>query len=88
VLSAVDYLKTRNEINKKKIGLIGHSEGGLIAPMVASKSKDVFIVLLAGTGIQGDKLLFITTILIGKASGVSEEDLQKMKRQTEKYLTL
>lgn len=55
VESAIDYLKTRKEIDKSKIGLVGHSEGGLIAPIVASESKDVsFIVLLAGTGIRGD----------------------------------
>jgi fermentation-respiration switch protein FrsA (DUF1100 family) len=78
VESAIAYLKTRKEINKKKIGLIGHSEGGLIAPMVASKSKDIaFIVMLAGTGIQGDQILLLQQKLIGKASGVSEEVLQK-----------
>jgi len=78
VEAGIDYLKTRKEINKKKIGLIGHSEGGLIAPMVASKSKDVsFIVLLAGTGIKGDKLLLLQQKLIGKASGISDDDLQK-----------
>ena len=78
VESAILYLKTRKEINNKKMGLIGHSEGGLIAPMVASKSKDVaFIVLLAGTGIQGDQILLLQQKLIGKATGVSEEDLQK-----------
>ncbi|MDO9255571.1 MAG: alpha/beta fold hydrolase [Bacteroidales bacterium] len=78
VEAAVSYLKTRKEIDKKKIGIIGHSEGGLIAPMVASKSKDVsFIVLLAGTGIPGNQLLLLQQELIGKASGVSESDLQK-----------
>ena len=78
VESAITYLKTRKEINKKKIGLMGHSEGGLIAPMVASKSKDVaFIVMLAGTGIQGDQILLLQQRLIGKASEVSDEDLQK-----------
>lgn len=78
VESAISYLKTRKEINKEKIGLIGHSEGGLIAPMVASKSKDVaFIVLLAGTGIQGDQILLSQQKLAGIASGISEEDLQK-----------
>jgi len=78
VEAGIDYLKTRKEINKNKIGLIGHSEGGIIAPMVASKSKDVaFIILLAGTGIQGDQLLLLQQKLIGKVSGVSDEDLQK-----------
>jgi len=78
VESAIKYLKTRKEINKKKIGLIGHSEGGIIAPMVAAKSKDIsFIVLLAGTGIPGDQLLLLQKELIEKASGVSDEKLQK-----------
>jgi pimeloyl-ACP methyl ester carboxylesterase len=78
VEAAVSYLKTRKEIDKKKIGLIGHSEGGIIAPMVASKSKDVnFIVLLAGTGIPGNQLLLLQAEMIGRASGVSESDLQK-----------
>lgn len=85
VESAIAYLKTRNEINKKKIGLIGHSEGGLIAPIVAFKSKDVaFITLLAGTGIQGDQILLLQQKLIGKASGVSEEDLQKSEIENTK----
>src|SRR5690606_23287968 len=56
--SAMAYLKSRSEINGNAIGLIGHSEGGLIAPMVAADSKDVaFVVLMAGSGIRGDKLL-------------------------------
>ncbi|MDY0201631.1 MAG: alpha/beta hydrolase [Bacteroidales bacterium] len=80
VESAIAYLKTRKEVNKKKIGLIGHSEGGIIAPMVASKSKDVsFIVLLAGTGIRGDKLLLLQQELIARASNVSESDIKKAK---------
>jgi len=80
VKAAVDYLLTREEINKKKVGLIGHSEGGIIAPMVANSSKNVaFIVLLAGTGIPGDQLLMLQQELIGKASGINESELQKTK---------
>jgi uncharacterized protein len=76
--AAIEYLKRRKEINKKKIGLMGHSEGGIIAPMVAAESKDVsFIILLAGTGIKGDKLLLMQETLIAKAAGVSAADLQK-----------
>jgi fermentation-respiration switch protein FrsA (DUF1100 family) len=75
--AALSYLKTRKEINKKKIGLIGHSEGGIIAPMVASNSSDVrFIVLLAGTGIPGNELLLLQQELIGKASGMADSLLQ------------
>jgi pimeloyl-ACP methyl ester carboxylesterase len=78
VESAIAFLKTRKEINKSKIGLIGHSEGGIIAPMVAAKLKEVnFIVLLAGTGIRGDKLLLLQQEAIAKASGTSDEAIQR-----------
>ncbi|MDR7132725.1 pimeloyl-ACP methyl ester carboxylesterase [Algoriphagus sp. 4150] len=76
VASAVQYLQSRPEIDKSKIGLIGHSEGGIIAPMVAGNSQDIdFIVLLAGTGIRGDKLLLAQQALIGEASGMSPNQL-------------
>jgi len=76
VASAVQYLQSRPEIDKSKIGLIGHSEGGIIAPMVAGDSDDIdFIVLLAGTGIRGDKLLLAQQALIGEASGMSPNQL-------------
>ena len=78
VEAAVNYLMTRNNVDKKHIGLVGHSEGGAIAPMVAAKSKDVnFIVLLAGTGISGDKLLLLQKELIERAMGASDADIQK-----------
>jgi len=40
VLAGVVYLKTHKEIHPKKIGLIGHREGGVIAPMCAAQSRD------------------------------------------------
>ncbi len=80
VEAAVQYLKTRKEIDKKKIGLIGHSEGGIIAPMVAAGSKDIsFIVLLAGTGVPGNEILLLQQELIGRANGASEAELLKSK---------
>ncbi|PIF71717.1 S9 family peptidase [Flavobacterium sp. 2] len=78
VQAGVDYLKTRKEIDKKRIGLIGHSEGGLIAPIIAGNSKDIdFIVLLAGPGLRGDVLLLLQTELIERQSGVSNEEIKK-----------
>ncbi|MDD4727881.1 MAG: alpha/beta fold hydrolase [Dysgonamonadaceae bacterium] len=57
VEAAIEYLKTRKEIDASQIGLIGHSEGGVIAPMVASDNKDIsFVVLMAGLGITGSEL--------------------------------
>jgi len=75
--AAVNYLKTRKDIDSKKIGLIGHSEGGIIAPIVASKNKSVsYIVLMAGTAIPGSELLLRQQDLIGRASGMKDDDLK------------
>jgi pimeloyl-ACP methyl ester carboxylesterase len=75
--AGVNYLSTRKEIDADKIGLIGHSEGGAIAPMIAVRSPHVaFIVLMAGTGIPGDELLLQQQALIGRASGMSDEMIQ------------
>jgi pimeloyl-ACP methyl ester carboxylesterase len=57
VLTSFNYLLQRKEVNKNKIGLIGHSEGGIIAPLVYTKEPRVaFIISLAGTGIPGEKI--------------------------------
>lgn len=58
VEAAISYLKTRKEIDYKNIGLIGHSEGGIIAPIVAAVNSDVkYIVLMAGLGVTGTELV-------------------------------
>ena len=73
VLAGVDYLKTRKEIDTNKIGLIGHSEGGMIAAMAAANRKDVaFIVLLAGLGQRGDDVIYAQTELIERAAGTDQ----------------
>jgi pimeloyl-ACP methyl ester carboxylesterase len=78
VEAAINYLKKHKKINPNKIGLIGHSEGGMIAPIVASKNKDVnFIVLMAGPGIKCDKLLLLQEELIAKVNGQNDEEIQK-----------
>ncbi len=71
VRAAVTYLKTRKGIPTNKIGLIGHSEGGAIAPIVASEPNSVgFIVLLAGPGLPGDELLLLQKATLEKASDI------------------
>ena len=76
VLAGVNFLKQRKEIDPKMIGLIGHSEGGMIAPMVAARSNDVaFIVLLAGPGQRGEDIIYTQTELIHKAQGTPPETL-------------
>lgn len=78
VEAAVTYLETRPEINKTKIGLIGHSEGGIIAPMVAATLKNIYcIILLAAPGIPGNELLLLQQERIGTASGISDTILKE-----------
>jgi uncharacterized protein len=81
VRSGIAYLKTRKCVDSKRIGLIGHSEGGLIAPMVAAESPDVaFIVMMAGPGISGDTLMKIQGKLIGLAEGGNPELVEANSR--------
>lgn len=79
ITSALEFLQTQPEIDRARIGLIGHSEGGLIAPMVASERKDVaFIVLLAGPGVPGDEILRAQQLAIFKAASAPENLLQAL----------
>jgi uncharacterized protein len=76
--AAVAYLKTRPEVDHRKIGLIGHSEGGMIAPMAAVSNPDVaFVVMMAGPGVPGDQLLPEQMKLISEAAGESHENAEK-----------
>lgn len=77
VEAAITYLKTRKDINRKEIGLIGHSEGGLIAPIViANNKKDVaFFVSLAGPSIRGDKVLLPQMRKSASFTGASKNEI-------------
>ena len=76
VLAGIDYLKNRKEVNLKKIGLIGHSEGGIVAPIAAAQSSDVaFIILMAGTGLTGEEIIYLQSDLLLKAVGASDKVL-------------
>ncbi|MFT4022433.1 MAG: alpha/beta fold hydrolase [Flavihumibacter sp.] len=89
VKAAVAYLQSRKEIDQKKIGLIGHSEGGMIAPMVAAGSKNIrFIILLAGPGIPGDKLLLLQQRLILEAGGTPASIVKVQQERNAKYIDM
>jgi hypothetical protein len=80
-LAAVVFLKTRDGIDPTRIGMVGHSEGGLIAPMAAVQSRDVaFIVMLAGPGVPGADVLSLQIEKIARAAGTPEERIQRSLR--------
>jgi hypothetical protein len=82
ILQGVAYLRGRPEVDSRKIGLIGHSEGGLIGPIAASQSTEVaFVVLLAGPGVPGDEIISRQTELIFRANGMMEDSLRMLLDQ-------
>lgn len=88
-LAGIGYLKSRPEIDPSKIGLIGHSEGGLIAPLAATMSDDVaFIVMMAGTGLTGEEILYLQSALIAAAGGTPEEEIEESRGEQEKIYAL
>jgi pimeloyl-ACP methyl ester carboxylesterase len=74
--AGIAYLKTRPEIDARRIGLIGHSEGGVIAPMVAERDPAVaFLVLMAGSGVPGDQIIMAQSRAIAAAAGAPQAAL-------------
>ncbi len=84
-IAQVRYLEARPDIDKAHIGLLGHSEGGLVAPMAAVNSKSVaFIVLMSGPALTGEKIMLAQAEMIAAAEHIPEAqvranaDLQRM----------
>lgn len=74
VEEAITYIKTRAEVDKKKIGLYGHSEGGLIAEMLAAERRDLdFIILMAAPGVPVKQLMTEQNVALLKNRGISED---------------
>ena len=75
--AAFDYLRNRKEINASKVGILGHSEGGVINFMVSARRPEVaFLVSLAGPSVNGIEVLKEQQAAILRASGMSEEMVQ------------
>lgn len=87
--AGVTYLRTRNDIRAGAIGLVGHSEGGMIGPMVAVERDDIaFLVLLAGVGIPGDELLYRQAALLARAGGAGEALVAANRKMQEELFQL
>ncbi len=87
--AGVRYLKTRAEVDAHKIGLMGHSEGAIVAPMAAVADRDVaFVVMLAGSGVPGDQIIVEQGRLIAMAAGESKEKADEDAVKERETLTL
>jgi len=89
VRAGVEYLKTRREIDPKHIGLLGHSEGGVVGPILASQSSDVaFVVMLAGPGQNNGDIIIFQKTLAAKEHGADENTLALMRSWYERLYAL
>lgn len=89
VHAGVDFLRERPDIQGRHIGLVGHSEGGLIAPLVAIERDDIaFLVLLAGPGVRGDELLYLQAGLLAKVGGADEAACAAIRAQQEELFAV
>ena len=76
--AGLTWLKKQPLIDQKHVGIAGHSEGGLIAPIVASRNKNVnFIILIAGPGINGEDIIMAQSEIISQKSGVNADEIKK-----------
>jgi pimeloyl-ACP methyl ester carboxylesterase len=86
VVSVVNYLKTMPMVDSSRVMLMGHSEGGMIANMVAAQHPEIYgVVSLAGPGIKGSDLLVEQQCLISKAVGASEKEVKKIRSFSETF---
>jgi pimeloyl-ACP methyl ester carboxylesterase len=87
--SAVDYLLKKKEIDPTRLGLVGHSEGGLIAFMLGSEHSDIsFIISLAGPGVDGKTILLEQSEYISRLSGVGESVVEDNRIVMDKVYNL
>lgn len=83
-LAGVSFLQQRSDIDRRRVGLIGHSEGGIVGPLVAAKAPDqiAFLVLMAGTGVPLDQVVIHQTELMMRTGGASAADIDQQLAQT------
>ena len=76
--AAVTYLLQRPETDHEKTGLAGHSEGGLIGPIVASRNNNIaFVVSLAGPGVRGSEIMLQQARDIYAATGMEQAEIEE-----------
>jgi len=88
-LAGVEYLKRRPEVDPHRIGLVGHSEGGTVAPLVAVRSPAVsFVVLLAAPGMSSYDILVLQDGTEAKAAGASDQDIELIRGFSRRFYHL
>lgn len=80
-LAAVGVLRARAEIDGARVGLLGHSEGAIVAAIAAARSSDVaFIVWMAGSAVPGGEILRMQAASLARAAGAAESAIDEILR--------
>ncbi|MBF6485844.1 alpha/beta hydrolase [Nocardia otitidiscaviarum] len=79
IIAGMNYLRGRDDIDDRRIGLLGHSEGGYLAPLAAARpdSGVAFTILLAGPAVPGSEVLLEQNRLIMAAQGATPEEISE-----------
>jgi uncharacterized protein len=87
--AALKYLLERPEIDRKKIGFLGHSEGGMLAAMVVARNPNVaFVISMAGPGVRDYELLIKQEERILSSMGMTGKPLEDAQASSKKSLDL
>jgi len=88
--AAVEFLRKRGEIDRRRIGLAGHSEGGIVAPMasLALPGQVSFLVLLASPGVNGEQIFYLQDAAEQRARGVDAATIERNRGRKEQMFTV
>ena len=87
-LAAIRLLRARNEIDSARVGLLGHSEGAIVAAIAASRSSDVaFIVWLAGSAVPGREILRMQAASLARAAGATQTAVEQILDHHAAFMT-
>ncbi len=88
--AAVKFLQSQKEIDGRRIGLAGHSEGGIVAPMVALDipGQVAFLVLLAAPGLPGEQIFYLQDAVEARAMGTDEATIARSRTRKQQIFTV
>ncbi len=87
--AALKFLRSRKGIDARRTGLLGHSEGAIVAALLAAKDRNVaYTVLLAGPGVKGEQLILRQTVLLQRSMGVPEKDIARGQAQARRIYSI